>query len=295
MSDADVVVEKGKGYLKWSPKMKLNLVKAVKANKAHVKTKKLQFQEKYQKVIADLWTRKEFNEQCEKQTWTTVQKMFRSLCDNFSSAHGYGENGMRVNLSALPDMDELSEMDELLHDMCKEIASQIEETDQEKKLKTEKKKVVTDITEIIQSGAGKVGLSKLANDMKSVGDAYLSGKTDSFVKGFSESCSSSKAKTASADVKSESKVKNIGVVTAESSTRKRSISRIEVEGEDLMRSFSDQFLREDRAEADRMRNLEETIRVSGEATAAAIAAGNEETAKSNRALFAMLTSLLGNR
>jgi hypothetical protein len=29
-------------------------------------------------------------------------------------------------------MDELSEMDELLHDMCKEIASQIEETDQEK-------------------------------------------------------------------------------------------------------------------------------------------------------------------
>ena len=62
-----------------------------------------------------------------------------------------------------------------------------------------------------------------------------------------------------------------------------------------MRSFSDQFLREDRAEADRMRNLEETIRVSGEATAAAIAAGNEETAKSNRALFAMLTSLLGNR
>jgi hypothetical protein len=72
MSDAaDVVVVKG--YLKWTPKMKLLLVKAVKVNRAHIKTKKLQFQEKYVKVIADLWCRKEFNEQCEKQTWTTVQ------------------------------------------------------------------------------------------------------------------------------------------------------------------------------------------------------------------------------
>jgi hypothetical protein len=161
MSDDDVVVvEKGKGYLKWSPKMKLNLDKAVKANKAHIKTKKLQFQEKYVKVIGDLWSRKEFSEQCEQQTWTTVQKMFRSLCDTFSATHGYGENGMRVNLSALPDMDELSEMDELLHDMCKEIASQMDEIDQEKKVKTEKKKVVADITEVIQSGAGKTGTRK---------------------------------------------------------------------------------------------------------------------------------------
>jgi ribosome-binding protein aMBF1 (putative translation factor) len=36
--------------------------------------------------------------------------------------------------------------------------------DQEKKVKTEKKEVVADITEIIQSGTGKTGLSKLAND-----------------------------------------------------------------------------------------------------------------------------------
>jgi hypothetical protein len=223
MSDAaDVVVVKG--YLKWMPKMKLYLVKAVKVNRAHIKTKKLQFQEKYVKVCA----------------------------------------------------------------------SQIEETDQEKKVKTEKKKVVADITEVIQSGGGKSGLAKLASEMKSTGDAYLSGKTDNFVKGFSESCSST-TKTASTDVKSEIKVKNISAVTAESSTRKRKLSRTECEGEDLMRTFSDQFLREDQAEAERMRNLEETIRVSGEATAAAIAAGNEEIARANRALFAMLSSLLGSK
>jgi hypothetical protein len=148
--------------------------------------------------------------------------------------------------------------------MCKEIASQIEETDQERKVKTEKKKVVADITEVIQSGGGKSGLAKLASEMKSTGDAYLSGKTDSLMKGSTESCSFT-AKTASS------------------------------EGEDLMRAFSDQFLREDQAEAERMRNLEETIRVLGEATAAAIAPGNEETARANRALFAMLSSLLGSK
>jgi hypothetical protein len=154
---------------------------------------------------------------------------------------------------------------------------------------TEKKKVVADIAEIIQSG-GKPGLAKLANEMKSSGDAYFSGKTDSFVKGFTESCSST-AKTASTDVKIKIEMKNISAVTAESSARK--LSRTEGKGEDLMRTFSDQFLREDQAEAERMRNLEETISVRGEATGAAIAAGDEETARANRALFAMLSSLLG--
>jgi hypothetical protein len=137
MSDAaDTVVMKG--YLNWTPKMKLYLVKAVKVKRAHIKTKKLQFQEKYVKVIADLWSRKEFNEQCKRQTWTNVQKMFRTLCDTFSATHGYGENGMRVNLSALPNVDELTDMDELLQYMSREIAGQIEETGQEKKVKTEK-------------------------------------------------------------------------------------------------------------------------------------------------------------
>jgi hypothetical protein len=306
MSDlnADVVVVKGKGYLKWSDEMEALLVKSVKVNKAHIKTKKLQFQEKYDKVIADLWSRKVFFEQCEKQTWTTVQKIFRALCDKFRSTHGYGDSGMRVNLSALPDMDDLSEINELLHDMCKEIASQIEVTDHEKKAKSEKKKVVMDITDVIQSGGGKSGLAKLAGDMKNSGEDYLSAKTDNFVKGLFETSGSSRRKVSEtggdskgnvASVTSAVKGSIVSTVTGESSVRKRKISRSEIEGEDLMRTFTDQFRREDQAEESRMAHLEETIRVTGEATAAAIAAGNEETARSNRALFNMLSSLLENR
>jgi hypothetical protein len=66
MSDlnADVVVVKGKGHLKLSDEMEALLVKSVKANKAHIKTKKLQFEEKYDKVIADVRSRKVFSVPC---------------------------------------------------------------------------------------------------------------------------------------------------------------------------------------------------------------------------------------
>lgn len=266
------------------------LIRAVKANRAHIKTKKQQFPEKYEKVIADVWSKKEFYEQCEKQTWTTVQKIFRGLCDRFRSKHGYGDSGMRVNLSALPDIDDLSESDALLHDMCKEIASQIEDTDNDKKMKGEKKKVIMDITDVIQSGEGKTGMVKLANDMKVSGTAYLSGKTDHFVQGLSTSSKSIPVESGSV-VKATSAT-SITVVTGEVSTKMRKLSRSDIEGEDLMRTFGEQFRREDLAEAARMATLEETIRSSGEATAAAITAGNEETARANRALFGMLSSLL---
>jgi hypothetical protein len=46
-----------------------------------------------------------------KQSWTTIQAKFRSLCEKFRSTHGYGDAGARVNVSALPSMEDLSEMD----------------------------------------------------------------------------------------------------------------------------------------------------------------------------------------
>lgn len=274
--------------------MELLLVRSVKANSAHIKTKKLQFEEKYDKVITDLWSRKAFSDQSEKQSWNTVQKNFRGLCEKFRTSHGYGDSGMRVNLSALPDMDEITEIDELLHDMCKDIAGQAEETDHDKKVKTEKKKVVLDITEIIQSGAGKAGLAKLANDMTASGDVYLSTKTANFAKGFSAVGNSSKG-TPSVEDKSKPTSRVVAAVTGEASTRKRKMKRSEEEGEEIMRSISEQFLQEDQAEAKRMQNLAETIRLSGEATAAAITASNAETVRSNNAIFALLANVLNNR
>ena len=71
----------------------------------------------------------------------------------------------------------------------------------------------------------------------------------------------------------------INAVTCEPKNRKRHISKSEVEGEDLMPSFANQFRRDDAAEELRRPSLDDQIRQSGENTTAAIEAGNREAAK----------------
>jgi hypothetical protein len=115
------------GYFKWTDEMEELLVIAVMANKAYKKSKSVNetYEVKYNRVIVDLWSRKVFSDHGPKQAWTTVQAKFRSLCEKFRTSHGYGDDGAHVNLSALPNMDDMTETDDLLHDMCKQISTQI--------------------------------------------------------------------------------------------------------------------------------------------------------------------------
>ena len=157
----------------------MQLVKAVCANKAHMKSKNTSdtYEVKFDRVIADLWTRKMFDEQDGKQSWTTIQAKFRALCEKFRSTLGYGDAGARVNVSALPNIDDLSETDDLLHHMCKHIATQVEETDAEKRTKTQKKKIVSGISDVIVNGGGNAGLLKLAEEIKTSGEEIASSST----------------------------------------------------------------------------------------------------------------------
>ena len=255
-------------YFKWTSEMEKQLAKAVCANKAHMKSKNVgeTYEVKYDRVISDLWNRKMFNEQGVKQSWTTIQAKFRSLCEKFRSTHGYGDAGARVNVSALPSMDDLSEMDDLLHHMCKQIATQLEETDAKKKTKTQKKKTVSSITDAIVNGEGKAGLLKVSEEIQSSGVDIVSSSTSNFIKGITS-------------------------VTCEPKNRKRKISKEELDGEDLMLSFATQFRRDDADEAARMESLHDRIRQSGEDTTSAIEAGNREAAKSSLLLIAAIAGL----
>ena len=255
-------------YLSWTPEMELQLVKAVSVHKAHIKSK-LQsetYEVKYNRVIIDLWGRRVFSEQGSSQTWSTVQAKFRSLCTKFCNAHGYGEGGARVNLSALPDEDSLSEMDDLLHKMCKEISKQVEVTDIEKKTKMQKKKTVSSITDVIIGGGGKDGLLKLSKDIVESGEDIISSSTSNFIKG-------------------------ISAVTCEPSSRKRQIGKEELEGEDLMKTFAAQFRKDDEDEAARMQSLHNLIKQSGDATTSAIESGNREAAKSSMLMISAIAGL----
>jgi hypothetical protein len=205
------------GYFKWTDEMEELLVKEVMA-KAYKKSKSVNetYEVKYYRVIVDLWPRKVFSYQGSKQAWTTVQAKFRSLCEKFRTSHGYGDDGAHVNLSALPNMDDMTESDDLLHDMSKQISTQIVENKTEKRTKTQKKKTVASITDVIMKGGGKGGLLKLSEEIQSSGETIISSGTEKFVDGIKY--------------------------------RKRHISKSEVEGEDLIRSFANQFRRGDAAE-----------------------------------------------
>ena len=154
-------------YFKWTDDMEGMLVKAVMANKAYKKSKSVNetYEVKYNRVIIDLWSRKVFSDQGPKQVWTTVQAKFRSLCEKFRTSHGYGDDVAHVNLSALPNMDDMTETDDLLHDMCKQISTQMEENEAEKRTKTQKKKTVASITDAIMKGGGKEGLLKISEEI----------------------------------------------------------------------------------------------------------------------------------
>jgi hypothetical protein len=110
------------GFCKWTDEMEELLVEAVMAYKAYKKSKIVNetYEVKYNRVIVVLWSRTVFDDQGPKQAWTTAQAKFRSLCEKFRTSHGYGDDGAHVNLSALPKMDDMTETDDLLHDMCKQ-------------------------------------------------------------------------------------------------------------------------------------------------------------------------------
>ena len=60
------------------------------------------------------------------------------------------------NKSALPDQDDLSEMNSLLCEMLAKIRKIGEDAELEKKNKTQKKKAISDITSIVQKGGASV-------------------------------------------------------------------------------------------------------------------------------------------
>jgi hypothetical protein len=69
--------------------------------------------------------------------------------------------------------------------MCKQIATQLEKTDAERKTKTQKKKTVSSITDAIVNGEGKAGLLKVSEKIQSSGVDIVSSSTSNFIKGIS--------------------------------------------------------------------------------------------------------------
>lgn len=271
VESGEVVVLKPKRiYFKWSEYMLLMLVKAVHVyHAAYADTEN--YETKYGKVILSLWKLKAFTEQGPPLAWGTVKDKFKSTLEAFKKKFGYGDGGERVNTSALPDVDDLPEIDVLLNEICRQIAKKADVAELEKKTKIQKKEAINNITDVLKVGGGKAGLHKLATDMSN--STMLTTSTSNFAKSLTG---------------------QTNPVTCETKRKAEDLSQDDMEGENLMASFAKMIKQDDLDYDARIQRLEVEIRTSGEATRAAIVAGNEQKANTDAAMlasFAVLISL----
>lgn len=254
MADTDVAVVAAKAfYFKWCPATELMFARAAFSNRAFIRTRET-FDVKWLRVRDDLLTRSLFSEQGFQLKSGSLSSKLNKMLDAYSKSHEIR------NLSALPDIDDMSALDSLLKDMNDAIAKLGEECLAEKNNKKQKKRVISDVTDIMQSGGAtvKTGLSKLAQKMTDSDEPMLSASVGNFAKGLTE-------------------------VTVERSKKKRDIKASEMEESQLMLSFG-AMIKNDQLSADaRLKAMEDNIIATNLAV--------RESAASTAALVSAITML----
>ena len=136
--------------------------------------------DKFKALTSYLWKNSEFSNQGQPIAASSMQKKFGALLKAFRDKHGFSDDGERANLSAIPE--ESSDIDLKLE----EIHNALEEkriSDMKNKCKdAEKKKSISDVTDVISSGGGRKGLNQLAAETSS----SLTSSSSTAVREFSE-------------------------------------------------------------------------------------------------------------
>jgi hypothetical protein len=154
-----------KGNLKWCPQMELELVNQVFMIGAFQRKANDQLEAKFKQVVANLWKLAIFQDKGQPVAWNTLQHKYQTLMKAFRVKHGFGDEGERANLSALPkDSSEIDLQLEIMHNLTvrKEkcvVASKL--------IEVENKKVISDITDAVVSGGGKEALLDLSSSVAS--------------------------------------------------------------------------------------------------------------------------------
>ena len=138
------------------------LVDQVLAIDAYIKGGEENVEIKFKTLTVNLWKTTEFKNQGQPVSGASVQKRFKALLKPFRDRHGFGDDGEKANLSALPE--ESSEIDLKLE----EIHNDLEEKriiEMKKKVKeSEKKKSIADITDIVSAGGGRKRLAEMSTE-----------------------------------------------------------------------------------------------------------------------------------
>lgn len=158
-----------KGNLKWCPEMTLELVNQVYMIGAFQRVANEPLETKFKQVVANLWKLGIFQDKGQPVAWNTIQHKFGTLMKAFKTKHGYGDEGERANLSALPE--DSSPVDLQLEIMANLTLKKEKCVVASKLIEVESKKVISDITDAVVSGGGKEALVDLSRSVASTSTA----------------------------------------------------------------------------------------------------------------------------
>jgi hypothetical protein len=156
----EIVVHHRTKNLKWTPTMEIALVDQVFAIGAYVKGGEENLEIKFKSLTVFLWKTSEFKNQGQPISGASLHKKFNVLLKSFRDRHGYGDDGERANISALPE--ESSEIDLKLEEIHNDLEEKRIAEVKKKAKEAEKKKSVGDITDIISAGGGRKRLAEMS-------------------------------------------------------------------------------------------------------------------------------------
>jgi hypothetical protein len=169
-----IVVHRTKN-LKWTPTMEIALVDQVFAIGAYLKGGEENLEMKFKSLTVFLWKTVEFKNQGQPISGASLHKKFKVLLKSFRDRHGYGDDGERANISALPE--ESSEIDLKLEEIHNDLEEKRIAEVKKKAKEAEKKKSVGDITDIISVGGGRKRLAEMSAEKLSSSSSSSSSST----------------------------------------------------------------------------------------------------------------------
>lgn len=259
-SGSDVVLEK-RVLLKFDAAMEVLLVKSILAANAHKSSSAGTNQMKFIRIVDTLWENSLFSSKGP----STIRNKYLSMLNSFKRKVGLGSTV--VNCSALPNVEDLPEVEALLFEICRDEETAQEETVQKKECKEEETAIKDAVTDAVTSGGGGKKIGEAARSLAE--SKPKSAKYKKFSMGFGSPGSASSSSSA----------------TAPESTKRQ---RRDSDDVDKMQDFLTSFA----ADAANEEKNDKKILDYMEATSSAIQTLAETTASSNTKLTET-TDMLG--
>ena len=191
--NVDAVLEK-RVLLRFCAEMEVLLVKSILAANAHKSSSAGTNQMKFTRIVDALWENPLFFSKGPKRDWSTIRNKFLSMLNTFKRKVGLGSTV--VNCSALPNVEDLPEVEGLLFEICRDEETAQEETAQKKENKEEETAIKDAVTDAVTSGGGG---KKVGEAARSLADSKpKSAKYRKFSMGFGSPGSTSSSSSATA-------------------------------------------------------------------------------------------------